>query len=90
MKFPRTILTLVLACTSTACVLLKTDEQIDVVTAATDIDAGRKITDKDITISSIPVSKMTRDMPRKGSQVIGHTTQVPISRGELILLSKVK
>jgi flagella basal body P-ring formation protein FlgA len=90
MKCSRMVLTLVLAFASPACVLLKTDEQIDVVAAATDLDAGRKVTDKDITISSIPVSKMTRDMPRKSSQVVGHTTQVPISKGELILLSKLK
>ena len=90
MKCSRTVLTLVLAFASTACVLLKTDERIDVVVAATDLGAGRKITDKDITITGIPVSKITRDMPRKSSEVVGHTTQVPISKGELILLSKVK
>jgi Flp pilus assembly protein CpaB len=92
MKCSRAVLALVLvlAFASAACVLLKTDERIDVVIAATDLGAGRKITDKDITITGIPVSKITRDMPRKSSQVVGHTTQVPISKGELILLSKVK
>ena len=90
MKWLRTVLTLVLAFASTACILLKTDERIDVVVAETDLGAGRKITDKDITITSMKVSALTRDMPRKGSQVVGHTTKVPISKGELILLSKVK
>ena len=89
MKCSRTVLTLVLAFSSTSCVLLKTDERIDVVVAATDLGAGRKITDRDITITSIPVSAITRDMPRKSSDVIGHTTRVPISKGEQILLSKV-
>jgi Flp pilus assembly protein CpaB len=52
MKWSRTVLTLVLALASTAYVLLKTDERIDVVVAATDLGAGRKITDKDITITA--------------------------------------
>ena len=55
-----------------------------VVVAATDLGAGNKIMNKDITITSMPVSALTRDMPRKGSQVVGHTTKVPISKGELI------
>jgi flagella basal body P-ring formation protein FlgA len=90
MKWSRTVLTLLLALASTGCILLKTDERIDVVVAATDLGAGRKITDKDITITSMKVSGLTRDVPRKSSQVVGYTTKVPISKGELILLSKVK
>lgn len=90
MKWSRTVLTLILAFACTACVLLKTDERIDVVVASADLSAGRKITDKDVTITSMQVSALTRDMPRKRSQVVGHTTTVPISKGELILLSKVK
>ena len=90
MKSSRTVLTLMLVCASSACVLLKTDERIDVVVAATDLGAGTRITDKDITITSIPVSAITRDMPRKSSQVVGHTTTAPISKGKLILLSEVK
>ena len=90
MKCSRMVLTLVLACASPACVLLKTDERVDVVVAATDLGEGRKITDKDITITSTRVSAITRDMPRKSSQVVGHTTKVPIAKGQLILLSEVK
>jgi flagella basal body P-ring formation protein FlgA len=89
MKCSRTVLALVLALASPACFLLKTDERIDVVVAATDLGAGRKLTDNDITITSIPVSTITRDMPRKSSQVVGHTTKVPIAKGKLILLSEV-
>ena len=90
MKWSRTVLALVLAFTSTACVLLKTDERIDVMVAKTDLGPGRKITDNDITITSMPVSRVTRDIPRKTSQVVGYTTRVPIFKGELILLSKLK
>ena len=90
MKVSRTLLTLVLAFASNACFLLKTDERIDVVVAATDLGAGKTITDKDITITSIPVSEFTRDMPRKSSQVVGHVTSVPISKGKQILLSEMK
>ena len=83
------VVTVLLAFVPTSCFLLKTDERVDIVVAATDLAAGRQITDRDITITSIPVSAMTRDMPRKRSEVIGHTTRVPISKGEQILLSKV-
>lgn len=90
MKCSRTVLMLLVAFMSTSCVLLKTDERIDVVIAATDLGAGRKITEEDITVTSMPVSEVTQDMPRKGSQVVGHTTNVPISKGERILLSELK
>lgn len=83
------VLTVLLAFVATSCFLLKTDEQVDIIVAATNLAAGRQITDQDITITSIPVSAITRDMPRKSSEVIGHTTRVPISKGEQILLSKV-
>ena len=83
------VLTVLLAFVAASCFLLKTDEQVDIIVAATNLAAGRQITDQDITITSIPVSAITRDMPRKSSEVIGHTTRVPISKGEQILLSKV-
>ena len=84
-----TALTVLLAFISTACVLLKTDERIDVVIAATDLPAGKKITEHDITITAIPVSAITKDMPRKTAQVVGHSTRVSISRGQQILLSNL-
>ena len=80
---------MVLAFASTSCVLPKTEERIDVVVPATDLGAGRQITDYDITITSMPISKLTPDIPGKSSQVVGYTTKVPISKGELILLSKL-
>lgn len=90
MKYFRLLVALLLTCASIGCLLLKTDERIDVVVAATNLEAGTKITDKDITVSSIPVSKMTPDMPRKTSQVVGRTTKIHISRGEQVLLSEMK
>lgn len=90
MKRSPIVLALTLALASTSCFLLKTDERVDVVVAATDLSAGKTITDKDITITSIPVSAMTQDMPRKSAQVVGHTTKVPISKGGMILLSELK
>ena len=83
------VITVLLASLSESCFLLKTDEQIDVVIAATDLAAGKKITEQDITITAIPVSRFTKDMPRKSSQVVGHTTKVSISRGQQILLSNL-
>ena len=70
----RTVLTVLLAFVPTPCFLFKTDERVDIVIAATDLAAGRQITDRDITITSIPVSAIIRDMPRKSSGVIGHKT----------------
>jgi flagella basal body P-ring formation protein FlgA len=90
MKRRRMVLTLVLALFSNSCFLLKTDERVDVVIAATDLGAGNQITDRDITIVAMPVSAVTQDMPRKSSQVVGHTTKVPIHKGALILLSELK
>lgn len=88
MKWSRMLLTLLLAFNSTACVLLKTDERIDVMVAKTDLGGGRKITDSDITITSMPVSRLTQDMPRKSSQVVGYTTKVPISSSQVPALAK--
>lgn len=90
MKSLPTVLTLLLVFVSTACFLLKTDERVDVVVAATDLASGRTITDQDITITSSPVSAVTRDMPRKTSEVVGHTTKVSIAKGQQILLSELK
>lgn len=90
MTCSRTVLMLALVFASTGCILLKTDEQIDVMVAATDLGAERKLTDKDITTTSMPVSAMTPDVPRKSSQVVGHTTKVHISKGQPILLSELK
>ena len=90
MKRPLLILALVLAFTASACFLLKTDERIDVVIAAADLAAGTQIADRDITITAMPVSSVTPDTPRKTSQVVGHTTKVPIRKGDLILLSELK
>jgi flagella basal body P-ring formation protein FlgA len=84
-----TLLTVLLAFVCTSCFLLKTAERVDVVIAATDLVAGKQITERDITITAIPVSAMTKDMPRKASQVVGHTTKVSISRGQQILLSNL-
>ena len=84
------VLALMLALFSSACFLLKTDERVDVVIAATDLGAGKQITDRDITITAMPVSSVTQNMPRKSSQVVGHTTKVPIHKGALILLSELK
>jgi flagella basal body P-ring formation protein FlgA len=89
MKCSRAVLMLALAFAPTACLLLKTDERVDVVVAATDLGAGRKITDKDITVNEAGVSTVTADTPRKSSQVVGHTTKVAIAKGQLILLSEI-
>jgi len=85
-----TALTLMLAFASASCLLLKTDERVDVVIAATDVVAGKQITERDITITSLSVSAITKDMPRKTSQVVGHRTKVSISRGQQILLSNLE
>lgn len=85
-----TILMLLLAFATSSCFLLRTDERVDVIVAATNLNAGTQITASDLTVIAIPVSAITQDMPRKDSQVIGHTIKVPISKGQQILLSQLK
>jgi flagella basal body P-ring formation protein FlgA len=85
-----TVLAALLTFVPTACFLLKTSERVDVVIAAKDLVAGKQITELDITITEISVSRITKDMPRKSSQVVGHSTKVSISRGQQILLSNLK
>lgn len=90
MRWSCTVLALALAFAANSCFLLKTDERVDVVIAATDLAAGKQITDRDVTITAMPVSSITQDVPRKSSQVVGHTTKEPIHKGALILLSELK
>jgi flagella basal body P-ring formation protein FlgA len=85
-----TALTALLTFVSMSCFLLKTDERVEVIISATDIVARKQITEPDITIIEIPVSAITKDMPRKTSQVVGHITKVSISRGKQILLSNLE
>lgn len=70
----RTVLTVLLAFVPRSCFLFKADERVDIIIAATDLAAGRQITDRGITITSIPVSAIIREMPRKSSEVTGHKT----------------
>lgn len=90
MRWSRAVLALVLTSASNACFLLKTDERVDVVTAATDLAAGKQISDQDTTISAVSVSSITQDVPRKSTQVVGHKAKVAIPKGALILLSELK
>ena len=90
MRWSCAVLALLLAIVLNSCLLLKTDERVDAVIAATDLSAGKQIADHDITITAVPVSSITQDVPRRSSQVVGHTTKVAIPKGAPILLSELK
>lgn len=90
MRWACAVLAFVIVLGSTGCFLLKTDERVEVMIATADLAAGKQITDQDITITAVPVSSITQDVPRKSSQVVGHTTKVVIPKGALILLSELK
>ena len=88
----RTVPALALALASTACSYPPPPENptVDVMVARTKLNPGTKIEEKHLKTIRIPLKDLPAGAPRKRSQVLGHTTKVRISEGELILLSEVK
>lgn len=61
----------------------------DVVVAATDLEVGSKVEDKDVKVVRFPAGDLPPNCFRKKSQVIGHGVVLPISKGEFMLPSKI-
>jgi pilus assembly protein CpaB len=61
----------------------------EVVVAATDLEVGSKVEDKDIKMVRFPAGNLPPNCFRKKSQVIGHGVMLPISKGEFILPNKI-
>jgi len=61
----------------------------EVVVAATDLEVGSKVEDKDVRLVRFPAGDLPPNCFRKKSQVIGHGVILPITRGEFFLPNKI-
>src|SRR5215467_2912545 len=62
---------------------------IDVMVAATDLQVGAKVEERDIKIIKISPADLPAGAPRKKSDVVGHGVILPIGRGEFFLPTKL-
>ena len=62
---------------------------VDVIVAATDLQVGAKVEERDIKIIRIPGSDLPPGAPRRRADVLGHGVIVPISKGEFILPNRL-
>jgi pilus assembly protein CpaB len=62
---------------------------VDVIVAATDLQVGARVEERDIKIIRIPGSDLPPGAPRRRADVLGHGVIVPISRGEFILPNRL-
>jgi pilus assembly protein CpaB len=61
----------------------------EVIVAATDLEVGSKVEDKDIKVVRFPAGDLPANCFRKKSQVIGHGVVLPIAKGEFMLPNKI-
>lgn len=62
---------------------------VDVVVAASDIQVGSKVEERDIRLAKFPVVDVPQGAYTKRSQVLGRGVVVPITRGEFVLPTKL-
>jgi pilus assembly protein CpaB len=62
---------------------------VDVIVAATDLQVGARVEERDIKIIRIPGSDLPPGAPRRRADVLGHGVIVPISKGEFILPNRL-
>jgi len=65
------------------------DNGVDVIVAADDLQVGARVEERDIKIIKIPPADLPPGSPRKRSEVLGHGVIVPISKGEFILPNRL-
>jgi len=65
------------------------DNGIDVIVAADDLQVGARVEEHDIKIIKIPAADLPPGAPRRRSDVLGHGVIVPISKGEFILPNRL-
>jgi pilus assembly protein CpaB len=65
------------------------DPGIDVMVAASDLQVGARVEERDIKIIRIPGADLPPGAPRKRSEVVGHGVIIPISKGEFILPNRL-
>jgi pilus assembly protein CpaB len=66
-----------------------TEPTADVVVAATDLNVGAKIEERDVRLAKFPLTNIPPGAFTKRSDVLSRGVIIPISRGEFILPSKV-
>jgi len=62
---------------------------VDVVVAATDIQVGAKIEDRDVKIVKLPAEDLPANVFRGKTHVVGRGVVLPVSKGEFILPNKL-
>jgi pilus assembly protein CpaB len=62
---------------------------VDVIVAATDLQVGTRVTERDIKIIKVLGSDLPPGAPRRRADVIGHGVIVPIAKGEFILPNRL-
>src|SRR5207244_7486977 len=62
---------------------------VDVVVAATDIQVGAKIEDRDVKIVKLPAEDLPANVFRGKTHVVGRGVVLPVSKGEVILPNKL-
>lgn len=68
---------------------IPSDNLAQVMVAASDLQVGARVEDRDVKVISIPASDMPPGAPRKKADVIGHGVIIPISKGEFILPNRL-
>ncbi len=66
-----------------------TEQGIDVIVAADDLQVGARVEEHDIKIIKIPAGDLPAGAPRRRSDVLGHGVIIPITKGEFILPTKL-
>lgn len=62
---------------------------VQVMVAASDLQVGQRVEEHDVKIIYIPVENLPPGAPRKRSDVMGHGVIIPISKGEFILPNRL-
>ena len=65
------------------------DNLVQVMVAASDLQVGARVEERDIKVISIPAADMPPGAPRKKADVVGHGVIIPISKGEFILPNRL-
>jgi len=66
-----------------------TENTVEVIVAANDLQVGAKVGEHDIRIIRIPASDLPANAPRKKSDVLDHGVILPITKGDFILPTKL-
>src|SRR5581483_5935064 len=67
----------------------RTDNTAEVMVAASDLQVGARVEDRDIKVIHIPAADLPPGAPRRKADVVGHGVIIPISKGEFILPNRL-